>query len=326
MHPSLELSSPSMEAHLNDDNATPATSYNENNRQPSNNDKGRDVANCGEYSFRQQTTVPLQRDMRPGADHNVRNTKELSREKCARFGKQMRAINKEQDATKDVIQEPPIHRNLTNEEEEEGISYRLPDPDRIDDAAAISVMFYLLLIAFLLAIAILIGTLVVSQYGFVVLVFVVIAIAAMLLVFVVVMSVISGDRKLNRARSQIEKWSIGVRDVILREMADLREDLAAYSSGILLLTYDGDFHDTTAAISSDYIRDNFDNKKNTLKQRRKPKSTIFRLVISPIKKMSRKSQGGGDSSTGKKRSWFRKKNGNVDDEESFPPSENFQVV
>ena len=174
---------------------------------------------------------------------------------------------------------------------------------------------------------------VVSQYGFIVLVAVIIAIGAMLLVFVVVMSVIQGDRKLTKARSRIHKWSMDVKAVIMKEVADLKEDLADYSSGLLLLTYEGE---TT---TSDYVRDDFDNKESNAKRRRrrKPKSMIFRLAISPLKKMVKTNHRSSNNSTGKKRSWFGKKKKKntttaVNNEEGpsanyyVPPSENFEVV
>jgi hypothetical protein len=346
----LELSSPSMEERL-DEGAT-ATQL-----MPTSNDEGTDndmtatrdealerheainhARIRGEYrKYRNHHYDPL-RDY-AGENDNPMNTKninqtELSREQRAWIQKQKQTINEEDAAQHILHQEQPIQ--IDDDEIEEPQSYGctdgipLPDPDRIDDAAAISVMIYLLVIAFLLAMAILIGALVVSQYGFIVLIAVVIAVGAMLLVFFVVMSVIQGDRKLAKARSQIYKWSMEVKQVIMKEVADLREDLADYSSGLLLLTYEGDF-DTATPATSDYMRDNFDNKENSGK-RRKPKSIIFRLAVSPLKKMTRKNPKGGNS-TGKKRSWFgKKKKIPTDDEEGpsanyyVPPSENFEVV
>mmetsp|Transcript_22002 Transcript_22002/g.35994 ORF Transcript_22002/g.35994 Transcript_22002/m.35994 type:complete len:334 (+) Transcript_22002:113-1114(+) len=226
----------------------------------------------------------------------------------------------------------------------------LPDAERIDDAAAISVMAYLLLIAFLLALAILIGTVVVSQYGFIIFVAVVIAIGALLLVVLIVVSVIQGDRKLTKARSQIHKWSMEVKEVIMKEIADLQEDYANYSSGMLLLTYEGELFSATP----DYVRDGFDNKEINSKRRRRPKSMIFRLAISPLKKLGRRNQKGSNSTgmviqkknkqesrtvtTTKKRSWFGKRKKTTTDvavanyEEGpsanyfVPPSEKLEIV
>jgi len=265
---------------------------------------------------------------------NINNTNQIepSRKQRAWIQKQKQTINEEDAAQHNLQKEQPIQ---VDDETEVPQSYGctdipLPDPERMDDAAAISVMVYLLVIAFLLAMAILIGTVVVSQYGFIVLVAVIIAVGAMLLVFLVVMSVIQGDRKLTKARSQIHKWSMEVKEVIMKEIADLKEDVADYSSGMLLLTYEGELDTTT----SDYVRDDFDNKGNKSKRRRKPKSMIFKLAISPLKKLTRKNQKSSNSS-GKKRSWFgkKKKTTTVDNDEEgpsanyyVPPSENFEVV
>ena len=146
----------------------------------------------------------------------------------------------------------------------------------------------------------------------------------MLLVLLVVMSVISGDRKLTKARQTIHKWSMEVKDVFMKEAADFRQDWKDFSSGMLLLTYEGEIS------SSDYVRDDeiFDKEQNIVdktttskqRRRRKPKSIIFRLAVSPLKKLS------------KKKSWSRKKKTNINEEEGpsanyyVPPSKNFEVV
>ena len=273
---------------------------------------------------------------READDNSNENT--ISREERAWIDKQKQTIHVE-NATRDNTheEEHSIHTN-DKDADELPFSYQIPDADRIEDAAALSVMIYLLLIAFLLAIAILIGTVVVSQYGFVVLVAVIIAVGAMLLVLLVVMSVISGDRKLTKARSQIHKWSMEVKDVIMKEVADIKEDWNDFSSGMLLLTYEGELD--MSSTTSDYVRDDFDNKENSnstksKRKRRKPKSIMFRLAVTPLKKLSRKHHNNQGSSDGKKRSWFRKKKTNIDgdDEEEgpnnnyyVPPSENFEVI
>lgn len=267
------------------------------------------------------------KNSREADDKSNKNT--ISREERAWIDKQKQTLHDE-NAAKDNIQaeEHSIHYTNDKDAYELPFSYQIPDPDRIEDAAALSVMIYLLVIAFLLAIAILIVTVVVSQYGFVVLVAVILAVGAMLLVLLVVMSVIQGDRKLTKARSQIHKWSMEVKDVIMKEVADFKEDWNDFSSGMLLLTYEG---------ASDYVCDDFDNKENSdsttsKRKRRKPKSIMFRLAVSPLKKLSRKHHNNQGSSDGKKRSWFRKKKTNVngdDDEEGpnyVPPSENFEVI
>lgn len=346
----LELSSPSQEERLNE-GAAPTTydmsndEYTGTTATPFREDEQQEIM----HGPIQDTNIGMRGDYTNYNDHlrdnyaedtndaEEYNQTELSREQRAWIQKQKQTINEEDNAAQ--------HNTLQNQstiqaddENEVPQSYDctdipLPHPESIDDAAAISVMVYLLVIAFLLAISIFIGTVVVSQYGFIVLVAVIIAIGAMLLVFVVVMSVIQGDRKLTKARSRIHKWSMDVKAVIMKEVADLKEDLADYSSGLLLLTYEGE---TT---TSDYVRDDFDNKESNAKRRRrrKPKSMIFRLAISPLKKMVKTNHRSSNNSTGKKRSWFGKKKKKntttaVNNEEGpsanyyVPPSENFEVV
>lgn len=359
----LELSSPSMEERLyyDKDEAESGTIItngalnNNNNNEPANDDMEMNSKNnfttttadnnaasnqhehqtaLGEAEVR---TGNIQNDYLDNTRNaNTKNPREaddnsndntISTEERAWIDKQKQTIHVE-NATRDNIQaeEHSIHYA-----DELPFSYQIPDPDRIEDAAALSVMIYLLVIAFLLAIAILIGTVVVSQYGFVVLVAVILAVGAMLLVSLVVISVIQGDRKLTKARSQIHKWSMEVKDVILKEVADIKEDWNDFSSGMLLLTYEG---------APDYVRDDFDNKENSnsttsKRKRRKPKSIMFRLAVTPLKKLSRKHHNNQGSSDGKKRSWFRKKKTNVNDDVEeegpnnnyyVPPSENFEVI
>ena len=302
------------------------------------------IGAIGEYKIHND---PL-RDDSVQENNNTSQT-ELSTKQRGWIQKQKQTIHK--DAAQDILQnESPI---LIDDENEVPQSYGcstdlpLPDSERIDDAAAISVMAYLLLIGFLLALAVLIGTVVVSQYGFIVFVAVLIAMGALLLVVLVVVSVIQGDRKLTKARSQIHKWSMEVKAVIMKEVADLREDYANYSSGMLLLTYEGELFSATP----DYVRDGFDNKEINSKRRRKPKSMIFRLAISPLKKLGRKNQKGSNSTAmttqkknkqengtvaTKKRSWFGKKKKTTTDVVNYeegpsanyyvPPSENLEIV
>lgn len=284
------------------------------------------------------------------------NETELTRKQRAWIQEQKQTIHKEDAAQHTSLQnEDDSSIKIEGDENEAPQPYGcttdmpLPTPERIDDAAAISVMIYLLVIAFLLALAILIGTVVVSQYGFIVFVAVVVAIGAMLLVALVVISVIQGDRKLTKARKQIHKWSMEVKAVIMKEVADLKEDYANYSSGMLLLTYEGELFSATP----DYVRDGFDNKGIHSKRRRKPKSIIFRLAISPLKKLGRKNQTGTNSNGAmvqkksnkqesgavatKKRSWFGSKKKKtttdvVNYEEGSPsnyhvsPSGNLEIV
>jgi VIT1/CCC1 family predicted Fe2+/Mn2+ transporter len=284
-----------------------------------------------------QNDLDNTRKSREADDNSNENT--ISREERSWIDKQKQTIHAE-NATRDNTheEEHSIHTNDKDAADELPFSYHIPDADRIEDATALSVMIYLLVIAFLLAIAILIGTVVVSQYGFVVLVAVILAVGAMLLVLLVVISVISGDRKLTKARSQIHKWSMEVKDVIMKEVADIKEDWNDFSSGMLLLTYEGELD--MSSTTSDYVRDDFDNKENSnstksKRKRRKPKSIMFRLAVTPLKKLSRKHHNNQGSIDGKKRRWFRKKKTNVDGEDDkegpnnnyyVPPSENFEVI
>ena len=361
----LELASPSMEERLHYDEETesgkPINGALNNNLEPANdhmemNNKNDFITTTADNneatnSYEPQTalgeaavrTGKNAYDISKKRNANTNNTREaddnkydntISRDERAWIEKQKQTIHVENTTRGgNIHEEHSIHTN-DQDANELPFSYQIPDPDRIEDAAALSVMIYLLVIAFLLAIAILIGTLVVSQYGFVVLVSVILAVGAMLLVLLVVISVIQGDSKLTKARSQIHKWSMEVKDVIMKEVADIKEDWNDFSSGMLLLTYEGEL-DTT----SDYVRDDFDNKENrkstkSKQKRRKPKSIMFRLAVTPLKKLSRKHHNNQGSSGGKKRSWFRKKKTNTDDYDEegpnanyyVPPSENFQVI
>ena len=343
----LELSSPSMEERL-DEGAKTATQLMSSNDERENTtatstlERQEPIHSAYNIVGKGYATQnDAQRDY-AGKNDNTMNTNnnndqaELSREQREWIQKQKQTINEEETAHHNTLQTELPDDDIDGPQSYGCTDIPLPDPDRIDDVAALSVMVYLLVIVFLLGMAILIGTVVVSQYGFIVLVAVTIAFGSMLLVFVVVMSVIQGDRKLTKARSQIHKWSMEVKEVIMREVADLKEDLADYSSGLLLLTYEGKFdtETTTNTATSDYVRDNFDNKENSRTKRRTPKSMLFRLAVSPLKKLTRMNHQRGDNGMGKKkRSFFgKKKKANVESEEGpsanyyVPPSENFEVV
>ena len=184
-----------------------------------------------------------------------------------------------------------------------------------DDAAALLVMLYLLFISTLLVGAIVMGVFVVVQYGLVVLIAVCTAAGGLLVVGATVYSVITHDAKLNKARSKIKRWHVRVKDEILKEIDNLKDDLAAYTSGTLMLTYydgadntetedeirndNGDEHYTNGATT-----DEFDNKQKqeapstTQKKAHKPKSMLFR-AFATFAKPSRKV--GTDSSQKKKK-------------------------
>ena len=182
-----------------------------------------------------------------------------------------------------------------------------------DDAAALLVMLYLLFISTLLVGAIVMGVFVVVQYGLVVLIAVCTAAGGLLVVGATVYRVITHDAKLNKARSKIKRWHVRVKDEILKEIDNSKDDLAAYTSGTLMLTYydgvdssedeihndNGDEHYTNVATT-----DEFDNKQKqeapstTQKKAHKPKSMLFR-AFATFAKPSRKE--GTDSSQKKKK-------------------------
>ena len=187
-----------------------------------------------------------------------------------------------------------------------------------DDAAALLVMLYLLFISTLLVGAIVMGVFVVVQYGLVVLIAVCTAAGGLVVVGATVYSVITHDAKLNKARSKIKRWHVKVKDEILKEIDNLKDDLAAYTSGTLMLTYydgvdntetedemrnnNGDEH-----YANGVTTDEFDNKQKqearstTQKKAHKPKSMLFR-AFATFAKPSRKEGTDTSSSQKKKKS------------------------
>ena len=160
-----------------------------------------------------------------------------------------------------------------------------------DDSAALIVMLYLLLISVLSVGGIVLGSLVVVQYGLVVLLLSLLAMSGMLVVFATVYTVITQDAKLSRARKKIKKWHVRVKEEIIREMQNFRDDMAAYSQGHLLLTYDTDFVDNGDADATAEDRtkefletsDQFDSSKSEPKPAgHRPKSVLFRYALAPF--------------------------------------------
>ncbi len=94
------------------------------------------------------------------------------------------------------------HDYHVHEEEDET---KQTNEDDMGDAAALLVMLYLLFISTLLVGAIVLGFVVVFQYGFVVLIAVCVAVFGMLIVAATVTSVITRDAKLRKARGKIKR-------------------------------------------------------------------------------------------------------------------------
>jgi len=189
------------------------------------------------------------------------------------------------------------------------------DSSKCDDAAALFVMLYLLLISSLLVIAIIIGIFVVAQYGVVVLAAVCVAGFGMFVVAATVTSVITRDAKLSKARSKIKTWHEICKVKIVEEIGNIKADFAAYTSGDLLLTYDDAWQPDDTAISSNdreqSVADEFDNKHQSSSQKKthKPKSLLFK-AFSQFRGKDRP-----DGSQKKsRRSWKRKKKKESTDE------------
>ena len=164
--------------------------------------------------------------------------------------------------------------------------------DNMGDAAALFVWLYLLLISTISIGAIAIGCFVVVQYGFVVLVATLTAIIALAVVGATMMSAITGDTKLTKARSTVDAWHIVVKDTIFEEIGNLKEDITAWSDRTLLLTNDSsnenimvDRENTEEICNLQHVH----NQQHTKKQY-KPKSLLFKYVVSPLSNMRRKKQ------------------------------------
>ncbi len=197
--------------------------------------------------------------------------------------------------------------------------------DDMADAAALMVILYLLFLSLLIVGGIVLGFVVIVQYGLVVLIAVIGAIVALGVVAAVLTSVITRDAKLSKARSKVKAWHVQVKDVILEEIQNLKEDLNAFSQGILLLTCEND-RDNNAGNCEEYRNktcNDFsgghatenagnisgDNAPGTTSyhatnverpSQHKPKSVIFRYVVAPFTGNSSKKENG------KKRNFMRR--------------------
>jgi hypothetical protein len=211
----------------------------------------------------------------------------------------------------DTKPQPPT----SNDDDEEPI--RRQDQDKgMDDAAALMVMLYLGIISTLLVLTIIIGSFVVIKYGFVVLVACVCVVGALVIVGATLMSVITGDKKLTKARTTISDWHISVKDAILEEISNLHDDWSAYSAGALLLTYDGQFDEREegAGTHADVQNETINNEYNATQQsQRKPKSLIFRYAVAPFTKLKRRGDSGDGGGNKKGRPWSRKKKQSADE-------------
>ena len=206
---------------------------------------------------------------------------------------------------------PPPDSSLTTCKENDTASKQENDDDNIqaytqqqvkhhgDDAAALLAMIYLLFISTLLVGALIMGVFVVVQYGLVVFAAVCLAASCLLIVVATVVSIITHDAKLNKARGKIKRWHDTVKEEVLKELNNMREDYVAYTTGMLLLTYDGAEEDEDMQIEDDKSTDDKGQEtdqehSSSIKPKKshKPKSMFFR-AIAPFTKT-------------KKRIWRRK--------------------
>jgi ABC-type multidrug transport system fused ATPase/permease subunit len=217
----------------------------------------------------------------------------------------------------DETDSPPeniISQHLECTEDEE-VAHQ---PDQIGDAAAIFVWLYLLFISTLLVGALILGTFVVLKFGFVIFVAVLLAVFALAVVGATLMSVITGDAKLTKARSTVDAWHVVVKEAILEEIQNFHKDLSAFSDGTLLLTYGGPDEISNKINDSDIEDQQYTKEKAATN--RKPKSLIFKYVVSPFTKLGKKEQRSSGNSGKKSRSWMRKKKGKEVDTNSGSPS------
>jgi hypothetical protein len=166
------------------------------------------------------------------------------------------------------------------------------ESDNMGDAAALFVWMYLLLVSALLIGAVIIGCFVVVNYGFVVLIAVITAASALAVVAATLMSVITGDAKLTKARSTVDAWHVVVKDTILEEIDNLKEDISAFGNGTLLLTYEGPDESFIFEEDEDKLNgsDGNNQHKKNIAAERKPKSLLFKYVVSPFAKIGSKKQ------------------------------------
>jgi hypothetical protein len=175
--------------------------------------------------------------------------------------------------------------------------------DGMGDAAAVFVWLYLLLILTILTGAIVIGCFVVVRYGFVILVAFVTAATALAVVAATLMSVITRDAKLTKARSTVYAWHVVVKDVVLEEINNLKEDVSAFSNGTLLLTYVDPNPDEEIYNETDVQEHECETDKTNTATQHKPKSILFKYLVSPLTKIGSKKR----DKTKASRSMFKNK-------------------
>ena len=192
----------------------------------------------------------------------------------------------------DIVDCNTISTHHQHELEDKSIILRINDdeinqPDSAEDAAAVLVWLYLLFVSALLIGAVVIGCFVVVQYGFIIMVALVVAAGALAVVAATLMSVMTGDAKLSDARSKVDAWHLVVKDKILEEIDNLKGDMTSFSRGELLLTY-GDADEEYGATST---IPGIEKQEYTQKEvQHKPKSFLFKHVISPFTKLGKRNR------------------------------------
>lgn len=187
--------------------------------------------------------------------------------------------------------------------------------DAQEARAALLVALHLCFVSALLMGALVTVCFVVVQYGLVVLVAVCLALFALLIVAATVAGVVAQDEKLVRAR--IEGWRVACRDEVLQEVENLREDLAAYRSGnMLLLTDEVDEVDDGGGAAVDTVEPDTSRGTKASKSRaasktgkRRPKSLLFR-AIAPFARLGRRGHGSrSNGGSGRKEGKSRRRSG-----------------
>lgn len=218
------------------------------------------------------------------------------------------------------VEDDTVHCNAISMQNDEEPGDKSNQSDDMEDAAAVFVWIYLLFVSALLIDAVVIGCFVVVQYGFVIMVALVVAAGALAVVAATLMNVITGDAKLSDARSKVDAWHLVVKDKLLEEIDNLKEDITSFSRGELLLTY-GDADEENGATSNVSGIENQDYTQKT--NRYKPKSFLFKHVISPFTKIGKRDVN-HNSSTKISRSIFKmKKRKGASSSENQAPQETY---
>ena len=107
-------------------------------------------------------------------------------------------------------------------------------------------------------------------------------------------------------------WHFTVKEEILKEINNFKQDFAAYTDGTLLLTYENSLDPADG--STNYAEDNQNNASTSSKEQRNPKSKVFSYAVAPFLKLRKKN-----------RLWKRKRKKNnsdtaeVDEASSYQP-------